>query len=264
MAKAVANALNKGHHLIVEAGTGTGKSIGYLLPAILYSLRTGERVVISTNTINLQDQLFHKDLPVLEELLESTHRARGRSPNPTTRSVPNTCKTSHSIRPPQRQGQLHLPATLVLFRRDSPSSIEQLRVMVKLLIWLPQTETGDRNELLLLNDENDVWGHINVSEEGCPLCECQVKQKGLCFFDRAKRKARAANILVVNHALLLADLAMGGGVLPEYNHLIIDEAHNLEDEATDALGFTVDRTSIMKLLTELSAPPGADGVSTTS
>jgi DNA polymerase-3 subunit epsilon/ATP-dependent DNA helicase DinG len=132
--------------------------------------------------------------------------------------------------------------------------------MVKLLIWLPETETGDRNELLLLNDENDVWKHISVSDEGCPLYECQVRQKGLCFFDRARRRARGANILVVNHALLLADLAMGGGVLPEYNHLIIDEAHNLEDEATDALGFTVDRPSVMKLLTELNAPPNSLGV----
>ena len=77
-----------------------------------------------------------------------------------------------------------------------------------------------------------------------------MKQKGLCFFDRAKRKARAANILVVNHALLLADLAMGGGVLPEYNYLIVDEAHNLEDEATDALGFTVDRASDGKMLAD--------------
>ena len=131
--------------------------------------------------------------------------------------------------------------------------------MVKLLIWVPETKTGDRNELLLLNEENEVWSHVCVSEEGCPLYECQIKQKGLCFFDRAKRRARMAHVLVVNHSLLLADLAMGGGVLPEYNHLIIDEAHNLEDEATDALGFTVDRTMVMKLLTELSAPPNSLG-----
>ncbi|MEO5952323.1 MAG: exonuclease domain-containing protein, partial [Chloroflexia bacterium] len=254
MAQAVAKALNKGHHLIVEAGTGTGKSIGYLLPAILYSMRTGERVVISTNTINLQDQLFHKDIPVLEKLLENY--------TPGEEIKPETGKKKRAQLPdsPFDSALLKGKSNYIClrrwysFRRGSPSTIEQLRVMVKLLIWLPQTETGDRNELLLLNDENDVWKHINVSEEGCPNWECQVKQKGLCFFDRAKRKARAANILVVNHALLLADLAMGGGVLPEYNYLIVDEAHNLEDEATDALGFTVDRISIMKLLTELSAP----------
>jgi DNA polymerase-3 subunit epsilon/ATP-dependent DNA helicase DinG len=146
------------------------------------------------------------------------------------------------------------------FRKSSPSSIEQLRVMVKLMIWVPETATGDRNELLLLNQENGVWSHVCVSEEGCPIYECQIKQKGLCFFDRARRKARMADVLVVNHSLLLADLAMGGGVLPDYDHLVIDEAHNLEDEATDALGFTVDRTMVMKLLTELSAPTNSLGV----
>jgi DNA polymerase-3 subunit epsilon/ATP-dependent DNA helicase DinG len=145
------------------------------------------------------------------------------------------------------------------FRRGQAASIDQLRVMVKVLIWLPETTSGDRNELLLLHDENDVWGNICVSEEGCPLYECRVRQKGLCFFDRARRQAYAANILVVNHALLLSDLAMGGGVLPEYNHLIIDEAHNLEDEATEALGFTVDRALVMKLMNRLSVAPSAGG-----
>ena len=129
--------------------------------------------------------------------------------------------------------------------------------MVKVLIWMPETNSGDRNELLLLNQENDVWGHLCVSEEGCPLYECRVRQKGLCFFDRARRRANAAHVLVVNHALLMADLAMGGGALPEYNHLIIDEAHNLEDEATDALGFTVNRPTMMKFLDDLSLPTEA-------
>ena len=266
MAQAVADALNKGHHLIVEAGTGTGKSIGYLLPAILYSLSTGERVVVSTNTINLQDQLFHKDLPVLDRVLgtmgpelakDGRWTMDARKPNPKSKVQRPKVKSALL----KGKGNYICLRRWYSFRRGSPSSIEQLRVMVKLLIWLPETESGDRNELLLLNDENDVWKHVSVSEEGCPLYECQVRQKGLCFFDRAKRRARGANILVVNHALLLADLAMGGGVLPEYNHLIIDEAHNLEDEATDALGFTVDRPSVMKLLTELNAPPNSLGVS---
>ncbi len=270
MAKAVASAFNKGHHLVVEAGTGTGKSIGYLLPAILYSLRTGERVVISTNTINLQDQLFTKDLPVLHQVLEGRTADDRR---PTTDGGKARHNPQSAIRNPQLEGPLRLPpfrSALLKgksnyiclrrwysFRRNSPSSIEQLRVMVKLLIWLPETSTGDRNELLLLNAENDVWGHVCVSEEGCPLYECQVRQKGLCFFDRARRHSRAANVLVVNHALLMSDVAMGGGLLPDYDHLIIDEAHNLEEEATDALGFTVDRPLIMKFLGELSAAPNA-------
>lgn len=261
MAQTVADALNKGHHLIIEAGTGTGKSIGYLLPAILYSIRTGERVVVSTNTINLQDQLFHKDLPVLQKLLDvyledEQGKAEGKSARKAAQRVPRRHFKAALLKGKSNYICLR---RWYSFRRGSPSSIEQLRVMVKLLIWLPQTATGDRNELLLLNDENDVWKHVSVSEEGCPLYECQVKQKGLCFFDRAKKRAKAANILVVNHALLLADLVMEGGVLPEYNYLIVDEAHNLEDEATDALGYTVDRPSVMKLLTEIAAQPNSLG-----
>jgi DNA polymerase-3 subunit epsilon/ATP-dependent DNA helicase DinG len=261
MSQAVANALNKGHHLVIEAGTGTGKSIGYLLPAILYALRTGERVVVSTNTINLQDQLFTKDLPVLHKVLGGPEKGRKQKARAAREDGAQGGITDLKFKDALLKGKSNYLCLRrwYSFRRGSPSSIEQLRVMVKLMIWVPETETGDRNELLLLNEENGVWSHVSVSEEGCPLYECQIKQKGLCFFDRAKRKARMADVLVVNHSLLLADLAMGGGVLPEYGHLIIDEAHNLEDEATDALGFTVDRTMVMKLLTELSAPPNSLG-----
>ncbi len=242
MAKAVADAFNKGRHLIVEAGTGTGKSLGYLLPAVLYSMRTGRQVVVSTNTINLQDQLFNKDLPLLHRLLQEPSKKKKQPQTPAFRAALLKGK-----------GNYVCLRRWYGFRRGGALSIEQLRVMVKVMIWLPQTATGDRNELLLLNDENSVWDQIKVSEEGCPLYECRVKQHGLCFFDRARRNAYAANVIVVNHALLLADLAMGGGVLPEYSHLIIDEAHNLEDEATEALGFRVDRSTLLKLLDTLSS-----------
>ena len=259
MAQAVASAFNKGQHLIVEAGTGTGKSVGYLLPAILYSLRTGDTVVVSTSTINLQDQLFTKDLPLLHKVLEG-NAGNGTNPKPKTQN-PKSKLTLPPFRSALMKGKRNYICLRrwYTFRRGQAASIDQLRVMVKVMIWLPETNTGDRNELLLLHDENDVWGNICVSEEGCPLYECRVRQKGLCFFDRARRQAYAANILVVNHALLLSDLAMGGGILPEYNHLIVDEAHNLEDEATDALGFTVDRAMLMKLLNRLSLAPSADG-----
>ncbi len=266
MAQAVADALNKGHHLIVEAGTGTGKSVGYLLPAILYAVRTGSTVVVSTSTINLQDQLFTKDLPLLHRVLGTKDEGRKtkdeKSPDRGSKSNHSALRIPHSaFKTALLKGKSNYLCLRrwYLFRRGAPSSIEQMRVMVKVLIWLPQTASGDRNELLLLNDENDVWRHISVSEEGCPLYECRYRQKGLCFFDRARRQAHVAHVLVVNHALLLADLAMGGGVLPEYNHLVIDEAHNLEDEATDALGFTVDRPMMMKLLNALSVASKDDG-----
>ncbi len=262
MAQAVASAFNKGHHLIVEAGTGTGKSLGYLLPAVLYALRTGERVIVSTNTINLQDQLFTKDLPLLHRVLEGASGRNGET-DPAIAGSKLKAQNSKLTSPPFRSALLKGKSNYVClrrwysFRHSAPSTIEQLRVMVKVLIWLPETGTGDRNELLLLNAENEVWNHICVSPEGCPLYECRVNQKGLCLFDRARRRAGGAHILVVNHALLLADLAMGGGVLPDYDHLIIDEAHNLEEEATDALGFTNSRPMLVKLLDELSVDPNS-------
>jgi DNA polymerase III epsilon subunit family exonuclease len=264
MAQAVADALNKGHHLVVEAGTGTGKSVGYLLPAILYSVRTGETVVVSTSTINLQDQLFTKDLPLLDRVLSPPTHQEGKRQKAGDNSPNSKLKTQNSrlaFKTALLKGKSNYLCLRrwYLFRKGAPSSIEQIRVMVKVLIWIPETGTGDRNELLLLNDENDVWRHISVSEEGCPIFECRYRQKGLCFFDRARRQAHVAHVLVVNHSLLLADLAMGGGVLPEYNHLVIDEAHNLEEEATDALGFTVDRPMMMKLLNALSVAPKDDG-----
>ncbi|MDQ5864397.1 MAG: exonuclease domain-containing protein [Chloroflexota bacterium] len=263
MTKAVASALNKGRHLIVEAGTGTGKSLGYLLPAVLYALRTGEQVVVSTNTINLQDQLFTKDLPLLHRVLEGpppdtkSGKKQIQNPKPKIQNGDAIIQEPFHDALMKGKGNYICLRRWYQFRRSVPSSVEQLRVMVKVLIWLPQTETGDRNELLLLNEENDVWGHLKVSEEGCPPFECRVRQKGLCFFDRARRRAYGANIIVVNHALLMSDLAMGGGVLPEYDNLIIDEAHNLEDEATDALGFTVDRRGLVRLLEDLSSGSAA-------
>jgi DNA polymerase-3 subunit epsilon/ATP-dependent DNA helicase DinG len=260
MAEAVAEAFNEGRHLVVEAGTGTGKSVGYLLPAILYATRTGDPVVVSTSTINLQDQLFSKDLPMLHEVLAhdegaaTSYELRAKGKQPAARG-PRPAATQSSFRSSLLKGKANY---LCLrrwynFRRATLQSVEQLRTMVKVLIWLPETQTGDRNELLLLNEENATWRQLCVSEEGCPLYECRIRQKGLCFYDRAKRQAQSAHILVVNHSLLLADLAMGGGVLPNYRHVVIDEAHNLEDEATDALGFTVDRFTMLRLLNTISA-----------
>src|SRR5206468_6298346 len=175
----------------------------------------------STNTINLQDQLFNKDLPLLHAVLDGV---RTDSQAPAFRSALLKGKSNYICL-----------RRWYLFRRNPPASIEQLRVMVKVLIWMPETNSGDRNELLLLNQESDIWGQLCVSEEGCPLYECRVRQKGLCFFDRARRQAYSAHVLVVNHALLMADLALGGSLLPEYDHLIVDEGHNLEEEATEAL-----------------------------
>lgn len=234
MLRAVAAAFNDGTHLMVEAGTGTGKSLAYLLPAIRYAQENKTRVVVATATINLQEQLYDKDLPALAEVFGTKFQTavlKGRSNYLCLRRW-------------------------AAFRRARPATLDELRTLVKVLVWLPKTTTGDRGELLLTGTEPQIWNRLNVSEEGCPLHECVHNQKGLCFFHRARKTAEGAHVLVVNHALLLADIATGNRVLPPYSHLIIDEAHHLEDEATEGLGYEVSGHDPAEILAALSKRQG--------
>ena len=217
MMDAVAESLNGSNHLLVEAGTGTGKSLAYLLPSIYYAVRNGSRVVISTNTVNLQDQLFHKDIPAIQSCLTLEFRAtllKGRS------------------------HYLCLRRWLVLSRTPNLTEPEIL-LLIKTLVWLSITASGDRAELNLSPTESPLWQRISAQAESCALTRCPQFRRGNCFVTRARRNAEGAHIVVVNHALLLTDLANSGGVVPEYSHLIIDEAHHLEEEATEQLGFTL-------------------------
>ncbi|HEX2922932.1 MAG TPA: helicase C-terminal domain-containing protein, partial [Chloroflexota bacterium] len=229
MMDAVAEALNGSEHLMVEAGTGTGKSMAYLLPSIYHAVRNGTRVVISTNTVNLQDQLFHKDIPALQGCLPLEFRAallKGRG------------------------NYLCLRRWLVLSRTPTLSEPE-IRLLIKTLVWLAGTSTGDKSELNLSPAESPLWQRISAQAESCALTRCPQFRKGSCFVTRARRSAESAHIVVVNHALLLTDLAKSGGVLPEYSHLVIDEAHHLEEEATEQLGFTLSWSDLYSFLSTI-------------
>jgi DNA polymerase-3 subunit epsilon/ATP-dependent DNA helicase DinG len=213
MLRAVAQALSEGRHLMVEAGTGVGKSFAYLIPAGLWSLQNNQRVVISTNTINLQDQLINKDLPDLNDALGWQLRAmvlKGRS-------------------------NYLCPRRLESLRRRGPSDPDEMRVLAKLMVWLQGTQSGDRGELNLNNlAERRVWDRLSAEDEGCTAENCMKHTGGSCPFYRARQAAQSAHLIIVNHALLLADVASGYRVLPEYDYLIIDEAHHLEDATTTA------------------------------
>jgi predicted DnaQ family exonuclease/DinG family helicase len=230
MLRLVAETFNRGDHLMVEAGTGTGKSIAYLLPAIQWAVQNGQRVVVSTNTINLQDQLLTKDLPDLQRMLPFEFRAvslKGRSNY--------VC--------PQRVRQMQ--------NRADASELE-VRVLAKVLVWLPSTLTGDKQELFLPTAaENAIWGQLCSDAELCSPERCRREN---CFFYRARRAAERAHLIVVNHALLLSDVAAANRVLPDYRHLIVDEAHHLEDSVTNQLSFRADQHSLERLLTSLSQP----------
>lgn len=235
MLRAVAGAFNERQHLLVEAGTGTGKSIAYLLPAIVFAHLNGERVVVSTNTINLQDQLFLKDVPDLQKMLDFEFRAvmlKGRSNY--------LC---------QRR--------LAALRRAGVSSTDELRMLAKVLVWVPSTQTGERGELFMPTPiEQALWGKISAESETCTMERCRFRERGRCFFYRARRDAERAHLIIVNHALLLSDVAVENRVLPEYRYLVVDEAHHLEASVTHQLSFQADQRVVERILNELARPVG--------
>ena len=237
MTRAVAEAINNGHRLIVEAGTGVGKSMAYLLPAIMYASLNNRRVVVSTNTINLQEQLLNKDIPALLEALAGSD-----SGLPENTSV----------------ALLKGRANYLCFRRwshlrgtDSLNDHEA-RQVAKVLVWLQTTATGDRSELNLgFPAAAAPWERL--SAQGAMDC---LSLGGPCFLRAAREKAAASHVVVVNHALLMSDLAGGGSLIPPYDVLIVDEAHHLEEEATRQFGFDLSHSRIEEHLRELSSDGG--------
>ena len=230
MLRAVSKALSEGQHMMVEAGTGTGKSFAYLIPAVEWALQNSLRVVISTNTITLQDQLINKDIPDLAAALNSEVRAvvvKGR-------------------------GNYLCPRRLDALRKNGPETVDELRVLAKILVWLQQGGSGDRGEINLNGpNEREVWSRLSAEDEGCKAEVCMSRTGGACPFYKTRMAAQSAHILVVNHALLLADIITGSRVLPEYNYLIVDEAHHLESASTNALSFRITQMDFVRMLREI-------------
>ena len=221
MLASVTRAMYRSEHLVVEGGTGVGKSMSYLLPSALFALSKGQRVVISTNTINLQEQLMNKDIPALTGVLEESGW------------VEEGVLKAALLK--GRSNYLCLRRWNHLARNESPT-IDDARLLSKTSIWMQETVNGDRSEINLSGRDFNSWGQISAGEKGfCP----GLRDGSPCFLRAARERAEQAHIVVVNHALLLSDLARGGGLIPEYQHLVIDEAHNLEDEATKQLGLSL-------------------------
>ena len=230
MLRAVTNALSYGNHLMVEAGTGVGKSFAYLVPASLFALRNNTRVVISTNTINLQDQLIQRDLPNLSQALDLDFRfsvLKGRSNYLCPRRLDN-------------------------LRHFCPRNADEMRVLAKVMVWQLNNPSGDRSELNLAGPtEREVWVRMSAEDDACTTETCIKRTGGACPFHRAKTMSQSAHVLVVNHALLLSDVATGSKVLPEYSHLIIDEGHHLESATTNALSFKLNQFDMDRMMKEI-------------
>lgn len=226
MARRVAQALNDDTHLLVEAGTGTGKSLAYLLPSAIFALTRGERVVMSTATIALQDQLYRKDLPdVHTALLEAGFDA--------------------DLNVAVMKGRQNYLCLKQWFAHvtDPVEDEADASLRAKILLWLGQTESGDRAELRLTTEEERHWRKFASERGRCTPARCPYAASNQCFFHRARHNANHAHIVIANHSLVLSNAAEGR-VLPPFERLIVDEAHHLEDEATRQLSFVVDRPAI--------------------
>jgi len=236
MLDAVTDALSRGRHLMVEAGTGTGKSMAYLIPAAFWALENDYRVVISTNTINLQDQLINKDIPDMVDALGLNLRTaivKGRS-------------------------NYLCPRRLENIRKRGPQNEDEMRILAKVLVWLRMTETGDRAEINLNGPyEREIWMKICADDESCTAENCLKRTGGICPYYRTHIAAQNSHLLIINHALLLADVTTGNKVLPDYDYLIVDEAHHLESATTNALSFRVAQNDIDRLFRELGGPNSA-------
>ena len=219
MAKAVERAFSEHRHLIVEAGTGTGKTLAYLLPA----LRTGQRVIVSTGTKALQDQLFFRDVPFLESLLGG-------------------------LRVCYMKGRAnYLCRHKLVMLRDQPilSGLEEIDEYRQIAEWERETETGDRAELGDLPETSPLWQKLDARSDACIGSQCPDYQR--CFITEMRRRAAESDIIIVNHHLFFADAAVrqmaaaapDAGVLPEAAAVIFDEAHELEEVASSYFGLSV-------------------------
>ncbi len=229
MLQIVDSAISNKKHLIIEAGTGVGKSLAYLIPAIKHAISHNEKVVISTNTINLQEQLVSKDLPALVSLLENL------------KVIPEG-----GIKYSLLKGKSNYLCVSRLNYMSNATEIssDEARLLSKIHLWMGSTQNGDRTEINLSSRDLAVWNRISSAENlWCP----NLRGDDTCYLRNARELAEEADILIVNHALLLSDIRMGGTLIPHYNTLIIDEAHNLEDEATNQFQFEITANQLSQI-----------------
>lgn len=213
MAEMVDQAFQKHQHALIEAGTGTGKTLAYLIPAI----RSGRRVVISTATKSLQEQLFQKDIPFLRK-----HFA------PELKVALMKGRNNFACRQ-----KIHLMANQPVLR-----GMDEIDWFAQIREWEKLTETGDRAELDFLPDDAELWNRIDARKDACTGQKCPEFQE--CFLTAMRQRAQEADVIIVNHHLFFADLALRqddfGSILPEYAAVIFDEAHEIEDVASDYFG----------------------------
>ena len=235
MARAVSQTIERHRRLLVEAGTGVGKSLAYLVPLALWATRRHERAVVATHTVNLQEQLADRDLPRLASIVD---------PAPATAVLKGR---SHYISLRRWMRFLAQPDG------STAAELDAIRFKLKVLVWLTETKTGDRAELHLIGDEEAFWRRIASDREDCLGAACANWPSRRCYMVAARQRAADADIVVTNHSLLLADSERQGQVITPYSVLVVDEAHQLEASATEQLGTTVRPFDIAMVLDRIPA-----------
>ena len=261
MAQAVEQALEEKRHLIVEAGTGTGKTLAYLVPVI----RSRKRVIISTGTKNLQEQLFYKDVPFLEHALYGTH-----------------VETVASAVEPHGPGRLsvcymkgrnnYLCRKKLYDLTDQPvlSGLDEIEQYRAIAAWEKTTSTGDRAELAELPEASLLWHKLDARADACIGQKCSEWER--CFITEMRRRAMESDIIIVNHHLFFADLAIklqaegapDAGILPEAGAVIFDEAHELEDIAGSYFGISVSNLRVEELARDVERSLQQNKISSSS
>ncbi len=245
MANAVARAFTASEHLIVEAGTGVGKSFAYLIPAISLALKTDETVVVSTNTISLQEQLVTKDIPFLENVLPRDFKAvlaKGRRNYLSRRRL----------------------ESLIVYEQALFDTMEEVDQIQEIINWVETTADGSRADLPI-QPMPQVWDKVASDRDNCLGRKCPTYD--VCFYFNARNEMYEADLLIVNHHLLFSDLAIrqidpSAGILPNYDYLIIDEAHHLEATATHHTSLEISNTKIKWFLDSLHNQRNGSGTAT--
>jgi ATP-dependent DNA helicase DinG len=245
MAEAVEQALEEKRHLIVEAGTGTGKTLAYLVPVI----RSGKRVIISTGTKNLQEQLFYKDVPFLEQALSPNHVGTV-SQAVESRQGPGTFSVCY-----MKGRNNYLCRKKLYDLTDQPvlSGLEEIEQYRAIAAWEKHTATGDRAELAELPEASMLWHKLDARADTCTGQKCSEFER--CFITEMRRRAMESDIIIVNHHLFFADLAIklqadgapDAGILPDVAAVIFDEAHEVEDVAANYFGISVSNLRVEDL-----------------
>lgn len=244
MMKVITEALNNDQVAVIEAGTGTGKSFAYLAPSILWALNNKRRIVISTNTINLQEQLLNKDLPELARQMEREFKAvlvKGRGNYLSFRRLK------------------YAAARPDLFQDDKTSEMNMLKD------WAEKSEEGSRSDLPF-QISHDSWEAVMSDKDDCLRAECQFFNR--CHFYKSRREAANADIIIANHHLVMADIALKmenqgndyTGILPPFDRVIFDEAHNLEEVATNYFTSTTSQLAIRRQLFRIVRPRDKAGL----